>query len=242
MLINCTHKGTSWEHGDSQLLFKNNLKRQAGDWLYRHKKISYVWNRQGYRCAEFDSIIWNKSDIVMGCSYVSGTGLALEDTLPWQLEQHTGRATINLGYPSSGTDIILANTISMIDAGAIPNQAIILVPELTRLAYYTVKGVINYIPNARPLNPMYAEWLAHKPNAEHHGWLNLKAVAGLWASQGVPVHFFERIPVEGYAMGPRLPGQVDLARDIHVDEHGNEYAHCGSATVGLWAKAIASAI
>ena len=241
MLVKCQHKGYLWERGDSRQLYNTNLRRRPLDWQYRHTPITYKWNRDGYRAQEWHMINWAESDVVMGCSYVSGTGLAHEHTLSEQLAQRTGRPTINLGYPGSGADIILDNTIRMIDVGAIPSRVVILVPELTRLTYYKHMAVVNHIPNAE-LTPMYAEWITHAPNAERHGWMKLKGAQGLWASVGVPVSLFERIPIKGYELGPRLPNQIDLARDVHVDSEGKEYAHCGSATVALWADYIAGAL
>ena len=241
MLVKCTHNGSNWERGDTRSLFNANLARQSADWLYRQQRIVYTWNEDGYRAPPWDKIAWADSDVVMGCSYVSGTGLAVEHTLPYQLSQRTARASINLGYPGSGADIILDNTIRLIDMGIRPSRVIILVPELTRLTYYKGKAVVNHLPN-ETLGGMYAEWITHKPNAEHHGWMKLRGARALWATVGVPVSMFERIPIEGYALGPRLPNQIDLARDVHVDVEGKEYAHCGPATVALWADYIASSI
>jgi hypothetical protein len=240
MLVKCTHKGSRWERGDSYSLYKSNLSRLGSGWEYANKAVTYTWNSYGYRAPEFDTIAWSGCTVVMGCSYVSGTGLTLEDTLPYLLSQRIG-PTVNLGYPGSGPDIILDNTIRMIDSGAIPKRVIVIVPELTRLTYYKGKGVVNYLPN-QDLDPMYAQWITHSPNAERHGWLKLRSVGGLWASQGVPVSYYERIPIQGYELGPRLPNQVDLARDVHVDTRGHSYAHCGSRTQALWADFIAGCL
>lgn len=241
MLVKCSHQSRSWERGDSRSLFNQNLGRMPADWQYRHTSISYLWNKSGYRCAEWADIGWDESHVVMGCSYVSGTGLALEHTLPAQLEQRTGRPTINLGYPGSGADIILDNTIRMIDLGIRPTRVIVIVPELVRLTYYKHTGLINHIPQGE-LAPMYAEWITHAPNAEHHGWMKLRGARALWASVGVAIDMFERIPIQGYELGPRLPNQIDLARDVEQDAQGHMYAHCGSATQSLWADYIVEAI
>jgi len=241
MLVKCTHKGSSWERGDSRSLFNDNLRRQAEDWLYRRQAISYVWNQDGYRAPAWTDVDWPASNVVMGCSYVSGTGLAVEHTLPYQLQMITGIAHVNLGYPGSGSDIILDNSLRMIDRGIRPARVIIVVPELTRLTYYKGTSIVNHLPMGT-LAPMYADWITHRPNAEQHGWMKLRGAVALWQQVGVPVSLFERIPIEGYALGPRLPNQIDLARDIHVDATGYEYAHCGAATQGLWADFIASTL
>lgn len=59
--------------------------------------VTYTINSWGYRCAEFDTVDWKQCIAVIGCSFVFGTGLREEDTLPCVLSRELGLPVINLG-------------------------------------------------------------------------------------------------------------------------------------------------
>ena len=232
-----------WEPSDSQQLYGQNLLTQGDNWLYRTQQISYTWNSNGYRAPEWALVDWSTSWIIMGCSHVVGIGLAMEHTVGEQLSQLIARPVVNLGMGGSGADVIAYNTIRLIDQGIKPQGVIVIAPELTRLTYWAMDRYTNMNPHfqthEQALASSYAHWIATEPNAELHGYTQLRGALGMWASQGIPIvsahHHVGMAP--GLEIGLRLPGHVDRARD-----RSGKFGHYGPKTMSAWAELIARSI
>lgn len=71
------------------------------DLLYYTDAWEYLYNRnsQGYRCAEFNSIAWDRAIAVFGCSEVFGVSVPTDQTLTHYLSTTFDRPCINLGVP-----------------------------------------------------------------------------------------------------------------------------------------------
>jgi hypothetical protein len=232
-----------WEPSDSQELYQQNLLSQPADWPYRSQSVSYTWNTNGYRAPEWALVDWADSWIIMGCSHVVGIGLAQADTLGEQLSLLVNKPVINLGMGGSGADVIAYNTIRLIDKGIRPRGVVVLAPELTRLTYWGMNSYTNMNPhfqtNEHGLASSYAHWLGMEPNAELHGYTQLRGASALWASVGVPLvsahHHVGLAP--GLEIGLRLPGHVDRARD-----RSGKFGHYGPRTMKAWADLLARSI
>lgn len=103
-----------WDTGqDTRKFFKKHKKAQGPGWYYRDKNITYVYNKNGFRCKEFANLDWENSIVVMGCSQTLGTGNAVEDTIPAMLEQIIDMPVINLGISGSAIDHMCWNSMCL---------------------------------------------------------------------------------------------------------------------------------
>ena len=96
---------------DTEEAFEENLKIMSKDWSYREKKIVYNFNSDGYRTYDFNTVDWKNSIVVLGCSCVFGAGLAEDETISYNLEQLTGRQTINMGVSGASNELIINNCV-----------------------------------------------------------------------------------------------------------------------------------
>ena len=101
---------------DTKELFEENLKTQPDDWYYRTHEVKYTLNSFGYRTKEFDDIDWKESIVIFGCSNIFGIGVADEHTIPYFLEQLSGRPVINMGMGGSSIQTALHNSIILNDS------------------------------------------------------------------------------------------------------------------------------
>lgn len=97
-----------------QKSFRKSLKKfKNSDWVYKSKKITYKFNEYGFRTKSFDNVDWSNSICVLGCSMVMGTGLALEDTLCYNLEKILNISVVNLGICASAIDYACWNSLRL---------------------------------------------------------------------------------------------------------------------------------
>jgi hypothetical protein len=237
LLLKYTHSNNKWETNDSESLYQTNLKRQPADWYYRNNSVNYSWNSNGYRAPEWDTIDWQQSHVLMGCSYAMGSGVDDCDTISSQVPNG-----VNLGQSGTSLYAIEYNTIRMIDAGIRPLTVKIIMPNIARLTYWGDIDWIDLTPHdlsvrgdqlVSPVRECYAGWLSIKYNAEQHGYMAARAVQALWKSNGVPCDLYQHWAPENpvFNQGYQLPEPVDQARDIN----SNNFAHPGRDTFKLWA-------
>ena len=98
---------------DTPEYFKRRLSTMPDDWHYRTKEISYISNKHGYRTVEFDSVDWENSIVLFGCSHVFGIGLASDETLDYQLHKKFDRPVINMGCGGSSMLYSLYNQMAL---------------------------------------------------------------------------------------------------------------------------------
>jgi len=105
-------------------------------WNWKDRDLTYTLNSQGYRCEEFDKIDWQKSIVVIGCSYVFGVGLDDDQTLASCLNSKLSTPVINLGISGSSIPIALANLLAIIENYDQPKSVINLWTEYSRLPFW----------------------------------------------------------------------------------------------------------
>jgi len=135
-----THK---FYMGDSEELYKQNLKDKPEDWVWRDQKVEYNMNSLGYRTKEFDEHDWKESIVVFGCSCVFGVGVDNEQTLPHYISELTARNVINLGIPGGSNQRMLDLSLAMKRKYGEPYSIIMMWTCMDRLPYYTKNGVHN---------------------------------------------------------------------------------------------------
>ena len=80
-------------------------------WRYHNDQISYDFNLHGFRAPDFDTVDWENSWIILGCSHVLGIGNPVDETLGSYIQQHLNEPVINLGVAGCSNDIIFNNFV-----------------------------------------------------------------------------------------------------------------------------------
>ena len=80
-------------------------------WRYHNDQISYDFNVHGFRAPDFDTVDWENSWIILGCSHVLGIGNPVDETLGSYIQQHLNEPVINLGVAGCSNDIIFNNFV-----------------------------------------------------------------------------------------------------------------------------------
>ena len=199
-------------------LFEKNLKTQPEDWYYRTHPVKYTLNSSGYRTREFDDIDWKESIVMFGCSFVFGTGVTDEHTVPYFLEQLSGRPVINMGIPRSSIQTALHNSIILSDSEyPTPKAVVYLWIYLSRSHIYENK-YINYM----------GDWNVNKniqtcSNVENtipFNLMNIKMIRNLWKNKTI---YYEGDWINEFQLINKLDDEVychsvdfrdDLARDL----------------------------
>lgn len=237
-----------YEPSDTEQLYKANLLRQPTDWYYRHNPVTYTWNSNGYRAPEWTEVDWTNTWIVMGCSLVVGIGVAEHHTLNSQLSVLLGKPCVNLGMGGSGVDVIMYNSLRLIDNMIKPAGVVVVAPQLARMTYWTTKYYENLVAGFTQsaidthIQQAYEGHLRYEPNAEMHSHMKLRGIQALWQAQGVPIimtHYNEGKAVK--PIGLSLPDRLDVARDADILD-SKPIGHNGFKTLASWATAIARAI
>lgn len=141
-----TPKGLmNFNGSDSEDLYKTNLQKLPSDWKYRTEHITYAFNSNGYRAPEWDSIDWQESIVVLGCSNVFGTGLSNEDTIPFQLQEILKRPVINLGMSGTGADYQYWNLVRLFQNNIKVKKILVLWPHPARFMYFKKPGIVDSV-------------------------------------------------------------------------------------------------
>lgn len=135
---------------DTQSRYQQNLKLMPNDWHYRNKKVFYKFNKQGYRTVDLDTVDWEKSIVMFGCSELMGTGLAEDERICYHLEKLLGVPVINLGKAGTSVHFSYTNNLSLYKKCKNPLAVINQWTEVMRETYYAqeryVTGLGNHVP------------------------------------------------------------------------------------------------
>jgi hypothetical protein len=153
---------------DTHELFKNNLKTQPEDWIYRSKKISYCLNEQGFRENAFKDINWAESIVIFGCSVVEGHGLALEDTIASQLNCMLKIPTVNLGVAGSAVDLAFFNSITLHNNYPRPKAIVHIWTSPHRYTEFSALPHKDPIVNFEPTKPNYNAAINWSKRSEYY--------------------------------------------------------------------------
>lgn len=241
-----------WQHSDlwcgpdTEELYKANCQSRPKDWIWENKPVRYTWNEHGYRAPMWGKIDWPNTHAIMGCSHVLGVGIDDSETMSAQLSLQLSEPTVNLGFCGGSAMTVQYNTLRMVELGWHPKTVTIVIPELTRLAYFDYNHVTNLVPhlimensrNNTGILGMYQHWLTPPRHAELYGRMAILGAEAMWNSARVPV-ILRQASITDLPMAPYLKSRVDTARDLQAD---SGWAHAGPATNALWAREIADTI
>jgi hypothetical protein len=167
---------------DSKELFEQNLKTQPDDWYYRTHEVKYTLNSLGYRTKEFDDIDWKESIVIFGCSYIFGTGVTDEHTVPYFLEQLSGRPVINMGIAGSSIQTALHNSIILNDSEySIPKAVLNMWTNLNRYQLYKD----NSIHHTGEWNLSTKGQFSDSTNMISFNLMNIKMIRNLWKNKTI---------------------------------------------------------
>ena len=223
---------------DSFEQFEKNLKSQPDDWYWRHNKITYSFNSQGYRCPEWNECNWSQSILIFGCSFVFGVGVSDNDTLSEQLQKITNKPVINLGCSGSSPMFQWVNTVRLRQSNINPCKVVYLWPQASRsleFEKYPKNQLKAHWGSWSSQSGVGIGWLRHRHQGTYFLKIAIDCCDLLWNCpvyhfyhQDNKVHIYDYVP-NSY----ELPTQIDNARDLK---------HPGVQTFQLWATYIASII
>jgi hypothetical protein len=207
-----------FQGSDKKILFDENLKTQSEDWYYRNNKIKYTLNSQGYRTQEFDTIDWENSIVIFGCSIILGAGVTDEHTIPYFLEQILNVPVINMGVGGSSIQVAFHNSMIMQRKYPPPKAVLYSWTSLTRNAIYTKdQGIINSGTwRNKSIEINYTDLIIHN-------LLNILYIRNLWKNKTKMVEYStfsktKNIIETTFGKDPIIHGllddEIDLARDL----------------------------
>lgn len=131
---------------DKKSFKKNSKNKKHKDWIYKTKPITYKYNSHGFRTRPFEEVNWAESIAVLGCSNVEGVGLAVEDTLCYQLEKILNIPVVNLGIGGSAVDFACWNSLRLHNYYPRPKSVVQIWTSLDRYSDYDKHGYRSYLP------------------------------------------------------------------------------------------------
>jgi hypothetical protein len=176
-----------WSHGDDPTNFKNNPNKD----FWNDVDISYVYNKQGFRCPDLENFLGKKVNIALGCSFTEGIGLPIDRVWPSLIEKKLEYPLLNLGIAGGSTDTparILTNISTLFEIQTV----FILWPALTRLELYHIDPNIG--PNVAYIQPGTGKiehtWALEKEMCTQQYYKNRLIVSQLASNFGYTVKQF----------------------------------------------------
>jgi len=118
--------------GDTENAYEQNKIEMGPDWKYYNTPIKYIINDNGYRAPAWNTIDWENSYVLLGCSCSFGVGLDEEETLSRHLSIGLKAPVINLGYPGGSNESIIFNLLRLLKHFPKPKGVIIQWTTLDR--------------------------------------------------------------------------------------------------------------
>jgi hypothetical protein len=168
---------------DTKELFEENLKTQPADWYYRTHPVKYTLNSLGYRTKEFEDIDWKESIVIFGCSYIFGTGVTDEHTIPYFLEQLSGRPVINMGIGGSSIQNALHNSIILANSKyPTPKAVVYSFTDLCRFHLYANNAVEHC---GHWTDTSNIRKFSNLQNTIPFNLINIKMIRNLWKNKTI---------------------------------------------------------
>ena len=174
--------------------------------------ITYQYNRQGFRCDQFDD---RPAGIALGCSHTEGVGLRLEESWPSVLSQISGHHVWNLGVGGSGSTTcfrLLDHYIHLLNVEFV----ILCQPSPYRFEFCNHGNFVNVLVSNfqcwDDYKMFFQTWFVSDENSLLDARRNELAIQHLCQEKGVPVF------VQDSALMTGLAGARDLAHH-HRDQH-----------------------
>jgi hypothetical protein len=168
-----TNTNLNYYQTDTESIYLANKNIYGESWYFFNKKITYSFNKHGFRMQnEVDSINLDNYILFFGCSNTVGIGMALEDTFSYRVSQKLNFDYINCAVGGVSPQYVWGGIVEFLNSvDKYPKIIIINWPSKDRTFYYNDDGLpIPKIPNSFNLTKqsefdiMYGEFLKHKQN------------------------------------------------------------------------------
>jgi hypothetical protein len=217
---------------DSENFYKKNYIKFGNTWEYHNKKVSYVLNEGGFRTKSFDSINWEDSIVMFGCSITFGTGLIEEDTVASQLEKKLNMPVVNLGISGSAVDVSAINSLILHEHYPKPKAIVHLWTAGNRYSDFNsfeTNNVVHYHPSLDTYNANF--------NWEERSKFYILADRVLWKNQ---LPYYEATWFEGSSIryGIEFLKTLDYARDLRHPGSISAYNAAEKIADGLKAQGL----
>jgi hypothetical protein len=199
-------------------------------------------NSLDYRTKEFDSVEWQDSVVIFGCSNVFGTGLSDTETISHQLEKIIQRPVINMGVPSSSISYSLFNQVILAEQCSKPYAVINIWSSINRLPYFFDRTPYHVGPwterlnntsvTRRSLRTLFQSWNVHNRNPEINSMFLQRIADLLWRdTKHIQGTFFHKA---GELFNVKLYDYLDYASD---NQHpGPLSAKAVAEDLSLWCR------
>lgn len=216
--------------GDSRPLYLTNLVRMPRNWIWRSKTVRYSLNSQGYRAAEWDTLDWNNSILVFGCSFTFGVGISDTDTCSSQLSTLTNKPVINLGMTGASPMAQWINSSIISYNNITPHSVIYMWPPEHRISELLPnREIINHGPWTTTDWGKF--WMAHKTQGIEFLRYLVWNTSKLWNCPVLHYHIDHSACNEISELTNLSLGPNDHARDWN-----GKTAHPGPLTNRYWAE------
>jgi hypothetical protein len=212
-LLQCHNYISEWIGTDTEERFRENLKSQPENWQWRNQQITYKLNSQNYRAPEWDSIDWENSVVMFGCSQVFGVGVDEDQTLGYYLSELLNKPVINLGIPGGSSMALWINTEKLLDFGIKPLAVIYNWPSANRTAEL-IDNNRNFTagPWIRLEQARYGkEWFLHPTHGFEYAKYALMSAKRSWSCP--QLHYCWDLDTAKFLSLPRMANKFDRARD-----------------------------
>lgn len=246
MLVNANSKCNStveWFSVDSEISYNKTLKVEGDNWEYKNKLIKYTFNQNGYRCPNWTEISWQDSIVMIGCSNTFGLGLDYTDTAAYLLSQRLNTPVINLGVVGSSNQLMLFNSIKLLENNVKPKAAIMLFSDTSRYTHFnlndsSIKSLGHWSLSNSPISRVasvdtgmsnfYFDYIQNQ-NDTVHGTMAAYSTKAVWKAAGIKTLAYSAYFNSLKDKFKTLPARIDKAR---------EQSHPGVNTNKLWADII----
>lgn len=230
----CENRSCTFYDKDSKELYIKNLKKQAPNWKYRSKPITYKLNSDYYRTAEFNKIPWSDSIVIFGCSNVFGVGVATDETIAAQLSKITGIPTINMGVPGSSPQFSLYNSAILKQVYPKPKAVVFGWSSANRCTLFRYDDKDFYVENCGPWSSDSGDlgkaWARFDSNIDIHFKMTRLIAQQMWSD----------VKYEDFTL---FPGNIKFISDCNlfkIVDYGRDCSHPGEETNNNIAKYLAT--
>ena len=203
-------KSRDWEDDTSEKKYRKSRKKLGPDWYFYDKRITFDYNSNGFRAPELDTMDWANSVVVIGDSFVSGDGNAIEDIATTLLQDILEMPVINLGSSGTGIDLACWNSLLLHETYPRPKAVVQLWSSIHRYAEYSTD---------RNESSVYSFHLPQrKPYCAKHNWdernkMYVLADRVLWKDK-LPYYEASVFDVTAKVLEVDHLKEIDLGRDL----------------------------
>ena len=203
-------KSRDWEDDTSEKKYRKSRRKLGPDWYFYDKRITFDFNSNGFRAPELDTMDWANSVVVIGDSFVSGDGNAIEDIATTLLQDILEMPVINLGSSGTGIDLACWNSLILHESYPRPKAVVQLWSSIHRYAEYSTER------NERSVYSFHLP--QRKPYCAKHNWdernkMYVLADRVLWKDK-LPYYEASVFDVTAKVLEVDHLKELDLGRDL----------------------------